>query len=392
MKFALRHLLALSVLACGFAALTAAAQTPTVTSVSPIAGPAGGGNGVTVNGTNLSGATAVNFGGTPGTAVTNISSTQVSAVAPNLPAGTTADITVVATGGTSTDDPPKNHYFFVAPPTVTGVSATASGATVGPLGGGNTVTITGTGFTAGGLVDATAVMFGPNAAPSFKVVNDTEITATAPGGVVGTIDITVAIGAVTSTPNPPHDQYTYVVTPVVSSISPTGGPVTPGTTVTIAGSGFSGVNSATTGTVTFGTVAAPLFVVDSDNQIRAKAPAHSAGPVDITVAIGAAVSATSAADVYTYGTAPAVTAISPNTGPVPGGTAVTITGTALTGATSVMFGTTAATSVVVVSATKITAISPPGAAGAAVDVTVTTPVGTSPTSAADMFTRSKSVV
>jgi PGF-pre-PGF domain-containing protein len=83
--------------------------------------------------------------------------------------------------------------------------------------------------------------------------------------------------------------------------------------------------------------------------------------------------------------APTVTKINPTSGPLIGGTTVTITGTGFTGATAVKFGTTAATSYTVVSATSITAVSPVGSAGT-VDVTVTTPGGTSATSPADEFT------
>jgi len=87
---------------------------------------------------------------------------------------------------------------------------------------------------------------------------------------------------------------------------------------------------------------------------------------------------------------PAVTGISPNSGPAAGGTAVTITGTGFTGATVVDFGTTAATGVVVVNSTTITANSPAGSG--VVDVTVVTPEGTSATSAADRFTYTAAVV
>ena len=48
------------------------------------------------------------------------------------------------------------------------------------------------------------------------------------------------------------------------------------------------------------------------------------------------------------------------------------------------FGSTAATSFVVNSTTQITAVVPPGVSGG-VDVTVTTPNATSPTSSADTF-------
>ncbi|HKH64085.1 MAG TPA: Ig-like domain repeat protein [Solirubrobacterales bacterium] len=81
--------------------------------------------------------------------------------------------------------------------------------------------------------------------------------------------------------------------------------------------------------------------------------------------------------------APAVIAIQPASGPASGGTEVEITGTGLGSATTVSFGTAPST-FTVDSATSITAIAPPGLG--AVDVVVTTPNGTSVTSAATQFT------
>jgi hypothetical protein len=82
----------------------------------------------------------------------------------------------------------------------------------------------------------------------------------------------------------------------------------------------------------------------------------------------------------------AVTSVSPKAGTIAGGTTVTITGAGFSnGLTSVMFGTTAATSFTVVSDTTVTAVSPAHALGT-VDVTVTTAAGASPMSAADRFT------
>ncbi len=68
-----------------------------------------------------------------------------------------------------------------------------------------------------------------------------------------------------------------------------------------------------------------------------------------------------------------------------GGTAVTITGTGLTGTTAVDFGAVPTQSFTVISDTSISTISPPGAMGT-VDVTAINPGGTSPTSPADQFT------
>lgn len=87
---------------------------------------------------------------------------------------------------------------------------------------------------------------------------------------------------------------------------------------------------------------------------------------------------------FTPPPAPTVTAISPTSGSTTGGTGVTITGTDLTGTTAVTFGSKAV-SFRVVSATSITVVSPAGTAGV-VDLTVTTPSGTSATSSADQFT------
>ena len=70
---------------------------------------------------------------------------------------------------------------MVAPPTVTTVSPTA-----GPVGGGTTVTITGTGFTG-----ANAVAFGATPAIAFTVNSPTTITATAPAHASGVVDVSV---------------------------------------------------------------------------------------------------------------------------------------------------------------------------------------------------------
>ena len=81
---------------------------------------------------------------------------------------------------------------------------------------------------------------------------------------------------------------------------------------------------------------------------------------------------------------PTVTKLKPTSGPTTGGTTVTITGTGLTTATTVKFGGVAASRFEVLSATSITAVAPPEAAGVA-DVTVTTRGGTSGLVTADRF-------
>ena len=204
------------------------------------------------------------------------------------------------------------------------------------------------------------------------------ITAIAPAGS-GTVDVTVTNALATSATSA-ADRFTYAgPTPTVTAISPTNGPAAGGTSVTIAGTNFSGVIA-----VKFGSDFAPTFTVNSSTSITATSPAGT-GTVDVTVTTSNGTSATSAADQYTYVTGPTVTAVSPNSGPTAGGITVTVNGTNFTGATGVSFGGAAAIAFTVNSATSITATSPAGSAGT-VDVTVTTAGGTSAASAADGFT------
>jgi hypothetical protein len=83
---------------------------------------------------------------------------------------------------------------------------------------------------------------------------------------------------------------------------------------------------------------------------------------------------------------PVVTGVSPASGSKTGGNTVTITGVFFTGATAVSFGGTAATNVTVVNDTTITAKVPAGTSGTTVDITVTTPGGTTTAIPADLYT------
>jgi sugar lactone lactonase YvrE/alpha-tubulin suppressor-like RCC1 family protein len=85
--------------------------------------------------------------------------------------------------------------------------------------------------------------------------------------------------------------------------------------------------------------------------------------------------------------APTVTSVSPDSGAASGGTAVTIQGSNFFGVSAVRFGADAAESFKVESANSISAVAPSPTQGlGTVDVTVTTPAGTSATGSADRFT------
>jgi hypothetical protein len=168
----------------------------------------------------------------------------------------------------------------------------------------------------------------------------------------------------------------------VSALRPSAGPVSGRTRVTITGSGL----AHTTG-VRFGSAGAATFTVDSDTQVTAVSPAAN-GPGLVTVELQAddgrsSQPASNGAADFTYAPPPSVTGVSPHSGPSTGGTQVAIDGGALATATAVHFGATPA-KFTVESDTRIVATAPAGHAGA-VDVTVTTPGGSSAPGAADTY-------
>ena len=81
-----------------------------------------------------------------------------------------------------------------------------------------------------------------------------------------------------------------------------------------------------------------------------------------------------------------VTAVTASCGVPAGGGLVTLNGSGFLGASRVRFGSTPVLSFTVISETRIDAVAPSGPAGQAVDITVTTPAGTSTTSAGDLCT------
>ena len=116
-------------------------------------------------------------------------------------------------------------------------------------------------------------------------------------------------------------------------------------------------------------------------QVGRRGSHRRGSAVGLAVVIGAltmAMAASAAAD------SPTVTKVKPSSGSTAGGTTVTITGSNFTGATAVNFGSTNATSYTVNSEQTITAVSPAETAGK-VDLTVTTPGGTSAVSNLDHF-------
>ncbi len=252
-----------------------------------------------------------------------------------------------------------------APPPSTAPAPTGLSPASGSTGGGTLVTITGT-----GLDGPVFVKFGAKDG-TITVDLNTKIMVKSPAGQ-GTVQITVITPGGTGKAGEfsYHSPKAHMAAPAVTGVSPATGPAAGGTLVAIHGTNLEDATM-----VSFGGVAG-MISSDSGSQITVVSPPGS-GTVDVAVTTPGG---TSTAGMFTYHTSspvppahPAVTGISPASGPTGGGTAVTISGSALGSASRVSFGGVAGT-ITADSASRITVKSPPGKG--AVTVTVTTPGGT----------------
>jgi hypothetical protein len=206
---------------------------------------------------------------------------------------------------------------------------------------------------------------------------------------IGPIDLMCAVPEVPTFAEIPVAGTQAAPVPTVTKVEQDHGPASGGSSVRISGTNFSAASA-----VDFGSTPASSFKIESENQITAVAPAMSGenAIAEVTVTTSGGTSAFNTGDSFFY--EPTVTSIEPASGPSVGGTAVTITGAGFKGqfsngggeahVSSVSFGGEVSSSVKVESATKITAVAPPGTGAA--NVTVKNLGGTSATSAADQFT------
>ena len=167
-----------------------------MTGVDPNTGPADGGTWVTISGTNLSGATEVDFGGVAAYFWVD-SDTSITALSPTADAG----------DGRRDGHDDRRSYERSERRRSVHVRRSSDGLgrvdpNTGPVDGGTAVTITGTGLSGVFEVD-----FGGIPA-DFVVTDDTSITAIAPASDAGTVDVTVTSDAGTSAVAD-GDQFTY---------------------------------------------------------------------------------------------------------------------------------------------------------------------------------------
>jgi|GEM_PF-699018 len=325
---------------------TGSSPPPTLVSVSPTSGTAAGGTSISISGTNFVSGATVSIGGTSAS-ISSVTSTSIVAVTSAKTAGT---YNLVVTNPDTQTATLGSAYTYNNPPVLSSVSPSG-----GALAGGNTVTLTGSNFNS-----MAAISIGAGSCTSV-LANSTTATCTAPAGSAGpkTVTITNPDGTSSSLTS----SYSYNPAPTVSSISPSAGRVTSGVLATITGTNFQAGATVSVGgsaaSVT-GTSATTLFVT---------MPAHAAGANNVVVTNPDSQTGT-LVNGYTFQAAPTVSAISPATGALGGGTAVTLTGTGFLSGATVSIGSSALSGMTVVSATSITGFTTSATSGAK-DVVVT---------------------
>ena len=332
--------------------------TPSITTVAPASGPVG--TSLTISGANLQGTSVLTFAGTSNNTVTtgfavSADGTQITGIV--VPGGAaTGNLTATTPNGTS------NGVSF----TVTTVPSLLSIApTSGPVG--STVALNGA-----NLTGTTAIIFAGTASNTVTTgfaVNaaGTQIT----GIVVPTGAITGNVSA--TTPGGTTNGVAFAVTlpaPVLSSLTPTSGPV--GTSVTISGTNLGGATS-----VSFNGAAQATIASNTTTSLVVAVPSGATtGNVTVTTPGG-----TSNGVAFTVTAAvPTISSFAPTF--TKSGQTVTVTGTNLTGATGLTFsGVSQPTFTVNAAGTQLSAVVPYANLTTSPDLTsgtiaVTTPGGT----------------
>lgn len=142
------------------------------------------------------------------------------------------------------------------------------------------------------------------------------------------------------------------------AIVPERGPSVGGTEVTLIGSGLDGENLA----VYFGDALAEDAVVEGPNLIRATAPAASPGSVEVRVRTADGMD--SLPNAFQYLRPMEIAAVEPPSGPIEGGTRISLHGEGFPEEPIVYVGALRASDVVRVSDLRIDAVTPPGSDGA----------------------------
>ena len=365
---------------------------PTVNSVSPAIATLNGGNIIQITGNNLDTVSGINFGTTSASSYTINSAHLITAVVPTVNAAGNVHVVVINPATTSVSSSADNLNYDTAPSYINSVitlNVTQNVAVtslntllaVSDVDAGQTETWSqqtapsyGTLSLAGGSPGTTTANSG-----SAVIIANGIISYTPNASYTGTDSFTLRVSDGVFSANQTVNVAVYAI-PTVNGVTQNYGPVGGGTTVSITGN-----NLASATNVLFATTNAVSFSVSNDHLITAVTPAAVAGAVDVKVINPGGTSSANTADQFTYYNTPTVTALSTANGTLAGGAVITLSGSYFTGASSVLFGSTPATSFAIINDSVITAVEPNLVAGG-FNVLVTTNGGTSSANAANLLT------
>ncbi|WP_152396385.1 IPT/TIG domain-containing protein [Paenibacillus guangzhouensis] len=293
-------------------------KAPSIKAISPDNGPLAGKTSVYIDGADFVKGLKVYFGSQEATVISFYNSGRLLVMSPTATVAGPVDVEIVNPDGLSAKA--SAGFTYNAPPAPKAPSITAISPNNGPIAGSTNVYIDGADF-----VNGLKVYFGNNEATILSFYNSTRILVRTPSSPTeGIVDVKII--------NPDNlsvvaaGGFTYfkpAPLPVtITTVTPDRGILAGGGTIDISGTNFQGQAK-----VQFGSQLVPIDYYYGSGKIRVKVPASATpGSVDITITNPDGGTAT-AVQAYTYEIAiPAITAITPNHGPMSGGTAVYIDG------------------------------------------------------------------
>jgi photosystem II stability/assembly factor-like uncharacterized protein len=289
--------------------------TPTISSITPAIGSTIGGTAITVTGSSF---TDVMGGDLGGSALTNITVLNDSTLTATTSAHTAGLVSISLSNPDLTGTKANVYTYAVTKPVSSSISPN-----VGSTQGGTTVIVTGDYFT------SVSFVFLEDQMAPFTVINDETLQLTTPPSMVaGLVDLEIHNAAgITRLAN----AFTYQFPPPsISSFTPSSGPTSGGTSLTIRGANF-----LSTVSVRIGTAAATNVFVWSPTMLTCTSPPGTLGTAAVLVQAGGG-NARAPTD-FTYQAPPPliITSMSPNSGSSITTTTVTLSGIGFAGTSAV---------------------------------------------------------
>ena len=352
---------------------TALGPAPTVIEMFPQAGPTSGGTRVGLKGLNFSlQGQAVMLPSVP--QISFVRADRAIVIAPPHPVGESEVYWVNPDGQTARV---AQNFVYIDPASV-GPNPQVASVTpdAGPTGGGQQVALIGLNFQ-----DNARVRFGPDDALAVSIT-PTTMTVRTPARTRGEVEVSVI--------NPDGSQvvatdtYLYMAPPTILSITPSTGPASGGTTMTINGLNFledpAGLHPTVIYCDSYATaegcvpaLASDVTVSSNGRTITVKTPAHPPKLVDVAVVAPDGQAAFTPV-AFTFTEVPTLTDVSPDAGPTAGGQTVTLTGTGFQLGVQILIDGVRCADVNILSGTSLTCKTPAGSTGPA-DIAIANPDG-----------------